>query len=170
MESVPRLDLNKYRMFIIGPDTGYLGDWGNGDIIGALLKRERPILGLGEGGYAFFGKFQLRIGYANGAHGAGTSVQENLSADAFWHYPYEMATGDPRVWQLYQEKSQRVDILLPRDLTGLAPFGINDTDKRYANLILENEFWMLWGFQDGPKQMTTEGRRLFINAVYRTMQ
>ena len=95
-------------------------------------------------------------------------MQESLSTDAFWHYPYELATGDPRVWQLYTEKSRRVDII--RDHAGLAPFGLNDADKGYANLILENDFWMLWGFQHGPKQMTTEGRRLFINAVYRTMQ
>lgn len=170
MDSVPGLNLSKYRMFIIGPETGYLGDWGTNDIVGGLVKWERPILGLGEGGYAFFGKLQLRIGHANGAHGAGTSVQESLSADSFWHYPYELATSEPRLWQLYEEDSRRVDILLPRDLTGLAPFGINDADKRYADLILENEFWMLWGFQDGPKSMTTEGRQLFINAVYRTMQ
>ena len=90
--------------------------------------------------------------------------------DAFWHYPYELAMGDPRVWQLYQENSPRVDIFLPKDQTGLALFAINDTDKRSAALILENDFWMLWGFQHGPKQMTTEGRQLFINAVYRTMQ
>ena len=170
MDSVPHVNLAKYRMFIVGPDTGYLNEWGNNDIVGNLLKFERPILGLGEGGYAFFGKIQARIGYANGAHSDGTSVQEQLSADAFWHYPYEMSMGDPKVWQLYQENSRRVDILLPRDQTGLLPFGLHDTDKRYANLIMEDEFWMLWGFQDGPKQMTTEGRRLFINAVYRTMQ
>ena len=43
-------------------------------------------------------------------------------------------------------------------------------DTRYADIILANGRYMLWGFQDGPKQMTTEGRQLFINAVYRTMQ
>ena len=170
MESVPHVDLDKYRMFIIGPDTGNLNDWGNDDIIGALVKLERPVLGLGEGGYAFFGKLNLRIGWDKGAHSDGTAVEENLPADAFWHYPYDMVSGEQRLWKLYEEKSARVDILLPRDQTGLASFGLNDVDKRYANLIMENEFWMLWGFQDGPKQMTTEGRQLFINAVYRTMQ
>jgi hypothetical protein len=109
MDSVPHVNLNKYRMFIVGPDTGFLDEWGNGDIVGNLLKFERPILGLGEGGYAFFGKIQARIGYANGAHSDGASVQEQLSADAFWHYPYEMSMGDPKVWQLYQENSRRVD-------------------------------------------------------------
>jgi len=29
---------------------------------------------------------------------------------------------------------------------------------------------MLWGFQDGPKNMTADGQKLFVNTVYRTMK
>jgi hypothetical protein len=35
---------------------------------------------------------------------------------------------------------------------------------------MENGRYLLWGFDKGPKSMTEDGRKLLVNAVYRTMQ
>ena len=53
-------------LIIVGPDTGYLGDWGIPTALNAVLESGKPVLGLGEGGYAFFGKKKLTIGFPAG--------------------------------------------------------------------------------------------------------
>ena len=66
--NVATTDLSQYSLVIIGPDTGSLAEWGDDATVSAIRKGEKPVLGLGEGGYAFFGKYGLAIGHAKGAH------------------------------------------------------------------------------------------------------
>jgi len=170
MSSVAGANLNKYNLIIVGPETGSLGEWGTDELVKEMVRRQKPVLGLGEGGYAFFGKLGLAIGWANGAHGQGTTVLRNNMTDAIWHYPYEFSVAKERLWKLYAEDSSRVDIFLGEQPAGVEVFGFNDSDSRYADIVMQHGFHMLWGFQDGPKQMTDDGQKLFVNTVYRTMQ
>jgi len=48
-------------------ETGNLDDWGTTTALLHLARTGKPVLGLGEGGYAFFGKRGLRIGYPGGS-------------------------------------------------------------------------------------------------------
>ncbi len=170
VNSVPSLDLQRYRLVVVGPDTGSLNRWGTEEALRHILRYKRPVLGLGEGGYAFFGRLGLDIGYANGAHSSGVAIRPGNQTDAIWRYPYEFDLRDVRRMTLYERSSPRVDIFLGNQPTGVLVFGRQDNDDRYANLIMENGQWMLWGFQDGPATMTAEGQRLLVNTVYRTMQ
>ncbi|MBK8048349.1 MAG: S8 family serine peptidase [Anaerolineales bacterium] len=170
---VGQADLKPYSLVIVGPETGTLDQWGDGAALENIRRNKKPVLGLGEGGYAFFGKLGLAIGYANGAHGAGTSVLENLTADPIWHYPYDFSTAKNRIWKLYVEDSPRVDIFLGDQPAGVQPFGFyvsgSSVDTRYSDITMQSGWYMLWSFQHGPKQMTAEGRQLFVNTVYRTL-
>ncbi|MDQ3250179.1 MAG: hypothetical protein M3Q45_13345, partial [Chloroflexota bacterium] len=170
MSNVPSTNLNKYNLVIIGPETGSLDTWGSDEIVRAIVKHEKPVLGLGEGGYAFFGKLGLAIGWGNGAHGQGTTVLRNNQADAIWHYPYDFDVAKERLWKLYVEDSRRVGIFLGDQPAGVDVFGFDDSDTRYADIVMQSGRHMLWGFQDGPKQMTDDGQKLMVNTVYRTMQ
>jgi hypothetical protein len=35
---------------------------------------------------------------------------------------------------------------------------------------MENNWWMFWGFDDGPSKMTEIGQRLFVNTAHRTLR
>jgi hypothetical protein len=169
--AVPGLDLRKYSLAVIGPDTGALGTWTPQAAVDAITQHELPVLGLGEGGYAYFGKLNLDIGYPEGAHGSGTSIDWNraTNTDPIWRYPYEFLLPKEAL-QLYEENSGRVDIYIGDQPFGVAVFGYKDNDDRYADLIMDEGFWMLWSFDDGPDAMTDTGRELFVNTAYRTLR
>lgn len=157
-----------YELIVIGPDTGYLDSWGTSEAFSAIVQSETPVLGLGEGGYAFFGQLKLNIGWPNGAHGSGTSITWAYSSDEIWANPYNIALPKEPL-QLYEKPSSRVDIHLEQIPTGVQVFGFNDTNRVYANLVLENSWFMLWGFDDGPSKMTETGRKVFVNTSFRTV-
>ncbi len=71
---------------------------------------------------------------------------------------------------MYDKPSNRVDIFVEDQPPGVNVFGLNDADSRYANLVMESSWFMLWGFDDAPSAMTETGLRLFVNTVLRTMQ
>jgi Mg-chelatase subunit ChlD len=169
--AVPSLELSKYNLAVIGPDTGSLGTWTPQATVDALTQYEVPVLGLGEGGYAYFGVLGLDIGYANGAHGSGTSIIWNrvTVTDTIWRYPYEFSLPKEAL-QLYEADSSRVDIYLGDQPLGVTIFGYNDADQTYADLIMDEGYWMLWSFDDGPDAMTETGRELFVNTAYRTLR
>ncbi|MFN8443831.1 MAG: hypothetical protein U0175_23835 [Caldilineaceae bacterium] len=125
---------------------------------------------MGEGGYAYFGKIKLDIGWGNGAHSTGDSVVRENYTDPYWHYPYDFNVAEQRIWKLYAEPSSRVDIFLGNQPTGVTVFGYYNAQAQYADLIMENGRYMLWSFDKGPKSMTDDGQKLFVNTVYRTMQ
>ena len=168
MNSVVGIDLQRYSLIIIAPETGYLEKWGTDAIVRRIVSSEVPVLGLGEGGYAFFGQLKLAIGWPNGAHGNGKAISIGLTGDPIWDYPYEGLLRQEKVLQLYKEDSKRVDILI--DDQNLQVFGYNDQDGKYANLVMLSNWWMLWGFQDGPSKMTDLGQRLFVNTAHRTLR
>jgi hypothetical protein len=161
-------DLGKYNLLIVGPDTGSLDQWGSEAALSHIRQSERPVLGVGEGGYAFFGRLGLAIGWGNGAHGQGTSILWTAGGDPIWRYPYELDLREQKILQLYKENSPRVGIFLGNQPQGVQVFGFAAQDQRYADLIMESNWWMLWGFQHGPEQMTPLGQDLFVNTAHRT--
>jgi hypothetical protein len=61
--------LSAYDMLAIDPNTGNLNTWeGSSEIQTAIRTAGRPVLGIGEGGYAYLGKFSSPIGWANAWH------------------------------------------------------------------------------------------------------
>lgn len=163
-----KTNFQPYELIIIGPETGSLSSWGSSEAFNAIVQSETPILGLGEGGYAFFGQLKLNTGWPNGAHGSGTSITWANSGDEIWATPYTIALPKEPL-QLYEKPSSRVDIHLEQIPTGVQIFGFNEADRTYANLVLENSWFMLWGFDDGPGKMTETGRKVFVNTSYRTV-
>ena len=169
--AVPLLNLRPYSLVIIGPDTGSMGTWTPQAAIDAITRNEIPVLGLGEGGYAFFGKRNAAIGFPHGAHGSGKAILANHStaSDLIWQYPYDLLNLPKEAWALYTDNNGRVSIYLGQAV-GVKVFGFNDTNQNYADLIMESNWFMLWGFNAGPSLMTDSGKQLFVNTVYRTLQ
>lgn len=165
MGEVTRTNWSLYNLIVVGPETGALANWGTAAAVGALQKAEKPILGLGEGGYAFFGKLSLAIGYPNGAHGTEGRTYVVDTSHAVWHHPYDISIPRDRIITVY-EKTEHVGIQPPvRPPVGLVNIGREPASQTHYNLIEQTQRYLLWGFQNSPTLMTAEGRRVFINTV-----
>ncbi|TKJ38685.1 MAG: hypothetical protein CEE38_02990 [Planctomycetes bacterium B3_Pla] len=167
LDDVVTTPLDSYDLVIVGHDTGMLSSWGESDSVAAIDNSGKPILGLGEGGYAFFGKLDLEIGWPNGMHGSRDSIEVIDPNNSLFSVPYAIDVPDDRVLQLYTE-TEHVDLHLwpmPETVTAL---GKQVESHGYYPLALEHDRYVLWGFTASPDNMTQLGKDLFINVVIRT--
>jgi hypothetical protein len=173
--AVSGLNLQKYNLVIIGAETGdkFSRTWEPQAAIDAIAQNELPVLGLADGGGLYFDAFNpgLDIGWLDSAISSGTAINWNrlTNTDDIWRYPYEFSLPKEPL-QLYESDSRRVDVHVGDQPTGVTIFGYNDNNQAYADLIMDEDFWMLWGFSEGPTAMTDTGRELFVNTVYRTLR
>jgi hypothetical protein len=156
-------------LVIIGPDTGSLSNWGTTPALNAILESRKPVLGLGEGGYAFFGKVKLAIGWPNGAMSQGDALYGSNPQDPFWSVPYDITFGNEPI-RLYQKQAPSRVIYFPQVPSDVIVFGYDENHPLYANIAQELNKYMLWGFGGGPSLMTDAGRRLFANTVLRSFR
>ncbi|MHC4070796.1 MAG: right-handed parallel beta-helix repeat-containing protein [Planctomycetota bacterium] len=166
LDEVATTPLDSYDLVIVGNDTGSLSHWGDAESVAAIEGSGKPILGLGEGGYAFFGKLGLEIGWPNGMHGSRDSIEVIDPNNSLFNVPYAIDVPDDRVLQLYTE-TEHVDLHLwpmPETVTAL---GRQVKGHGYYPLALEHDRFVLWGFTASPENMTQVGKTLFVNVVIR---
>jgi uncharacterized repeat protein (TIGR01451 family) len=165
-------DFSTFEMVIIADDTGNLSEWGTAptEITGSaqadhIAEGGRPILGLGEGGYAFFGRRSLYIGWPNGWHGPGNFASRATSAPAT---VFSGVPSDPV--QLYIDPVNTVsdylsipDNPIPSDVT---PIALEEPPDNHASII-QQDCKVLWGYSGNPDLMTSDpkGQRVFLNTV-----
>lgn len=162
-----------YDLIIIADDTGYLDSWGVPALTAAQVAQITapspgvPIIGLGEGGYAFFGELGMFIGWPNGWHGP----QNLLNRAPLFPAPiYNGVPADPV--QVYANPVNEVGIYLgggalPVDVQaiGMEPVAVGRASD-HASLIRQN-CYTLWGFSGNAFEMTAApaGELLFLNTV-----
>ncbi len=167
MAEVAKTVWGSYDLIVIGPETGDGADWGTSAAVGALLQYSTPILGLGEGGYAFFGKAGLAIGYPNGWHGNEAYTYAVDAVNDVWHSPYGIPMGRDRLVRVYG-KTAHVGVRVEKPPASILLIGREPADETHYNLVqqdLRERRFLLWGFQAGPPLMTADGRHLFINVA-----
>ena len=166
--TVTTTDFTAFQLTIIANDSGDLNTWGIPSLTAAQVAKitaaNRPILGLGEGGYAFFGKLPSFIGWPNGWHGPSDRVTRPATATGSFYTTPNAIAGDPV--PLYTAPVNEVGIYLggggvPSDVVVL---GLETPNPDHAPLITQG-CRQLWGFSGNPLAMTTTGQNLFINAV-----
>jgi hypothetical protein len=147
---------------IIGPGVNSLGS-------GALeALRYRAVLGLGEGGYDFFGQLGLEIGRPHGWHGNETSVYAVDPSAAVWNDPYPIRIPRSRIVQLY-EHTAHVGINLPTpEAMPVTLIGREPYNEAHYVIVEQNQYprQILWGFGGPPEDMTEAGRQLFVNVAW----
>lgn len=164
MDDVAKTAWNRYALIVVGPETGDGPNWGTTAAVGALRQYSTPILGLGEGGYALFGKLDLNIGYANGWHGDEKATYAVDAAHPVWHSPYHVPLPRERVVDVYT-KTTNVGILVVRQPANVTLIGREPRDQTHYNLLQQTARFLLWGWDAGPSAMTSDGRHLFINVA-----
>lgn len=154
-----------YDLIVIADDSGDLDQWGAIDIATSTSQVNRikaagiPIIGLGEGGYAFFGKLPLFIGWPNGWHGPQDRVNHAPGAPAAY---YNGIASDPSI--LYTAPVNEVGIYLNTVPADVIPIGLEIPDKGHASVIQQG-CRLLWGFSGDPTDMAADGKTMFLNAV-----
>jgi Mg-chelatase subunit ChlD len=163
----PATDLGPYEYAIVGPKTGDGSIWGTADAIEAL--RYMPVLGLGDGGYAYFGKLGLAIGYGNGWHGMDTSVYAVDLTSPVWSDPYPIPVPPrSRVVQVYNETEHVGIAIPPPPPASVTLIGREVADANHYILVEDWVFpqQVLWGFDGPPEAMTDTGKQLFVNVAW----
>jgi parallel beta-helix repeat protein len=168
LADVTQTAFDSYDVIIIGNDTGTASTWwGEDESIPAIENAGKPIVGLGEGGYAFFGKLGLFIGYPNGGAGEDTGMCAAEPGHLLFSVPYTIGIPDDGVLLLYGE-TRTIKIWLDSVPENLIVPGEDAADSFYSPLILEGDRYLLWGFINSPEDMTETGKKLFINSVILT--
>jgi len=165
MSQVSSTDLSIYDVIIIGYATGGTSIWGDSATVAHIKNSNKPTLGLGEGGYAFFGKLSLHIGYANGAHGSGMSVRLNPTADPFLHSPNAIPVPADSVLDLYDFSIPVVEIPLEFPPASVTRVAADSANTGYQALVEENNRYFLWGYSSVPQDMSQTAKVLFDNIV-----
>jgi len=165
-EAVASTNFAVFDEIIIADDTGNLNSWvcapGQEPHIASVNK---PITGLGEGGYAFFGQLGQPIGWPHGWHGPQDRIIPADPLLAYFHFTSDFGNPPPSPIALYSAPSNEVGIYLT-GLPAVLPIGLEPASPDHAPLIAEKEDCnQLWGFSDGPTGMTSDGKKLFVNAV-----
>jgi hypothetical protein len=149
---------------VIADDTGSLNDWGSVGLTAAQVAKikdaNKPILGVGEGGYAFFGRLSLYIGWPRGWHGPQQSVKQAVPD------PTTVWSGVASPAMHYFAPTNSVGIYLKPDPlpADVVPVGLEVPPDDHASIILQG-CRMLWGAGGNPTGMTGDGKSLFLNAV-----
>ena len=165
--SILSTNFSSYRAILIGPETGSGGTWGDGagNQANHLASAGPRIVGLGVGGYAFFGKLNLEIGWSNGVPGSTTTTFVVDPSSSYWETPNDIPVPGNRMVSLFNTNTEYVGIYYPSSISGVRGIGrISETGAQYP-IISQDGKYMLWGFEDGPTKMTSTGKDVFINVI-----
>jgi parallel beta-helix repeat protein len=164
---IPATALDSYDLIIIGNDTGISANWGDVESVTAIESSGKPVIGLGKGGYSFFGQFGLSIGWPNGSHNSYNSIEVIDPNNSLFSTPYPIDIPEDRILELYGETAS-VDLYLYPVPDTVTAIGVEADNPGYYALALEHNRYLFWGFTGTPESMTEVGKRLFINVVIRS--
>jgi len=164
LDDVLATPLDSYDLVIVGDDTEDAAAWNNPQVVPAIEGSGRPIIGMGEGGYDFFGMLELSIGRPHGMHDSRNSIDVIDPNHLIFIMPYPIDVPEDRILQLYTETNEVTLYLwpVPENVKVLA----GEVDQNgYYPLAFEPDRYVLWGFTEPPQKMTEVGKDLFINIV-----
>ncbi|MCZ7571633.1 MAG: DNRLRE domain-containing protein [Ardenticatenaceae bacterium] len=167
LSQVASSNLSGYYAIILGHDTGSYATWGSPAAVAAITAAARPVIGVEQGGYSFFGKLALNIGYSNGATGGlfKTVIPANPAHPA-WNTPFSIpidpATGQATIYTIEQTITAIHNNFID---ASNEPIGIEGAGASFNYLIGEKHCYMLWGYAGDPAAMTLDGKHLFLNIL-----
>ena len=175
LDAVLKTDFRRFALTIIADDTGDRANWGTASGQVDTIAENSKVLGLGEGGYAFFGQVKnalgqpgLAIGHPRGAHGSALDVYPVDPNLAFYRTAYNTGAASGMALQVYTDNVPNVAIAASNLGSDTFPTGYEDDNGTYSILVGQG-CRQLWGFAAGPEKMTVNGRNLFVNAVQQAM-
>ena len=167
--SVTATDFSQYDLTLVSDDSGDLDHWGFPSVdVTPIITANRPIIGLGEGGYAFFGDVGSPIGWPNGWHGPLDRVLDTgRITDPYYKSPNDLSAWLPGPFAIYAMPVNEVAIYTPTLPSTVVPIAWEPLtpSPNHTSLVLDG-CYHLWGFSGRPSSMNGNGRALFLNAVH----
>jgi len=164
-------DLTKYKLIIIGPDTGNFAalntePWGDpaGADAGYIDSANISVLGLWRGGGLFFKVRNQYINIDNCWSGRANDVLVLDQNFTIWNQPSKVAVGSG-VIALYDEPTLFEAVYLPTPNSSIFTMGRQSNDAEHYSILMQSNKYVFWGYQGGPSLMTTKGKKAFINIV-----
>jgi hypothetical protein len=182
IDQMETTDFSSFGLIVIGPDTLGSGDsskkwyewWGTPGSTNILIHLNKPIIGLGDGGYAAFTGLNLRIGGGYGAGASGTNVVQLNSYKTTLEQPNNLSSGDTALYATGFAMNSYREIGLGADsqaqgvveIGGVTYTAADGSQAKYGLVVLQQDRYLYWGFSASPNLMTQEGQSLFENLVY----
>ena len=165
-------NLAPYDLIIIGPDTGDTANWGTPDDVLWIKRSKKAILGLGEGGYALFGKMFLDVGYPYGGHTANmTQLYPASPAHPIYQTPYS-GFGSPVT--VFGAATGGVEFYIQKAPARLSQLGQAESPKlsSYYNLLQQSGRFFFWGYNGSPvdNELTLQGQKLLVNILWHLLR
>jgi serine/threonine protein kinase len=166
-DSIPATSFGAYKAILVGHETGNPADWGDSAGVWAnnLAMTGKPLLGLGVGGCALFGKLGLLVGHPNEMFITSRDIIALNPSYPVWNTPNPISIPSSQIIPLYTVDTNTVTIYFPTMLMGTEPIGRAVSWPDHYPIILQNDQFLLWGFDPGPAQMTSKGQKVFINIL-----
>ena len=175
VDEILKIDFRQFALTIVANDTGNQATWGTAAGQVAQIAKNSKVLGMGEGGYAFFGQVEnssgkpgLTIGYPNGILNSAFAIYPVDPNLAFFRTAYNTGAAGGVPLQIYTDNVPNVAISTRILGVNVLPNGYEDPNGNFSTLVSEG-CNHLWGFTADPAKMTANGRNLLINAVQQAM-
>jgi hypothetical protein len=138
--------VTNYDLIIVADDTGSLNTWsGSAADVTKLTASLKPIIGLGEGGYAFFGTVSSPIGWPHGWHGPQDKVIDTGQVPSYYLNPNNLSGLLPGPFPIYSAPGNEVGIYMttaPASVTPIAweplhgPTGVTITRRSRSMAVI----------------------------------
>ncbi len=165
-------DLSRYNLVVVGSDTGDLGNWYGGSAGPRdIAQFGVPVIGNGEGGASFFTQLGLNIDWGGAAISSGTNVEPVNSGHPAWNVPYSVTITSRQV-QIYEKPSRVVETFDSGISLPVLRIGRDPADKSYLPIVQQTDAklnplqYLLWGWDNAPPFMTTQGRFVYVNLAW----
>jgi len=159
-------DFSPYSLILVGPDSGEGSNWGTVAALLRLTRTGKPVLGLGEGGYAYFGKRSLLIGYPHGVPTRLSEMNTDNNQEPLYSAPYRPFFKNGETIQAYTTTVETVDIAVPNPTNQVYIYGRDPYIPSAHYPLIQQGRYLLWGFNSPPPEMTDDGRLLFANVAW----
>ena len=165
LNAVASTNFSNYKGIIIGYDTGAGETWGTAAAVTQIKNSGKPVLGMGDGGYALFGKLGLDIGYPLGAHGSKNEFYVLNTSQSIYKTPKTISIPATRRLRVYDTTPSAVLSYIQVKPSDVVLFGQQVASSTYYLLLQQANRYILWGFSGSAKDMTETGTDLFANVV-----
>ena len=162
MTDILTTDLSDYDLILIDDHTGFLGSWGSTAEVNYVNNSGKPIIGIGDGGYAFFGKLNLDIGYDKGGLGLSDEVHITDPSHAIFNIRYTIQNGTNDIYDGISGFWGFLASTLPSNVTSYA---LAFDGSSLTALVSQFDRYFFWGYEDDPSEFTTTGEQLFLNVI-----
>ena len=166
LDNVAGSDFSGFDVILAGPDSGYGSQWGTTAAVNQVRNSGKPVLGLGDGGYALFGQLNLDIGWPHGWHGTDTQLYAFDPQHPVYNKPYDISVPYDRVLDLFSIGSSYTAIHLPTPPDDVILLGREVGDQTHYLLVEQANRYLFWGYDGPPESMTSTGKDLFVNVVW----